>query len=78
MKVCFFCNTEMELENLAFMAEMNGSIVVIKNVPTSVCERCGQKSYSNEVAKRIEQITNSLRTAVTEVAIVHYAEKTAA
>jgi len=75
---CFFCKGEMELENAAFMVELPHGIIVIKNVPTNICDRCGQKSYDNDVAKQIEQITNRLRSTVTEVAVVHYAESNAA
>jgi YgiT-type zinc finger domain-containing protein len=54
--------------------ELEKCIIVIKNVPTDVCEKCGQKSYTDNVAKQIEKIINSTRNAITEVAVVNYSE----
>jgi len=71
---CFYCKGKLEQEFLAFTAELERGIVVIKDVPTDVCEKCGQSFYSNEVMAQIEGITNKLKNAFTEIAVVKYAE----
>jgi YgiT-type zinc finger domain-containing protein len=43
-----------------FTADMEGCIVVIKNVPSRVCGQCGESSYSDETARRLEQIIQSI------------------
>jgi len=61
-----------------FTANMDDCIVVIKNVPSSVCIQCGETSYNDEVAKRIEQIVQNITGSVTtEIAVVNYSEKAA-
>jgi YgiT-type zinc finger domain-containing protein len=61
-----------------FTADVGDCIVVIKNVPSRVCDQCGEASYSNEVAQRLEQIVHSLTdSASAEIAVVSYSEKAA-
>jgi hypothetical protein len=57
---------------------MGNCIVVIKNVPSRVCSQCGETSYNDEVARRLEQIVHSLMdSAAAEIAVVSYSEKAA-
>jgi len=61
-----------------FTADMGDCIVVIKNVPSRVCGQCGEASYSDEVARRLEQIVHNLTdSASAEIAVVSYSEKAA-
>jgi YgiT-type zinc finger domain-containing protein len=61
-----------------FTADMGGCIVVIKNVPSRVCDQCGESSYSDETAQRLEQIVrNIMSSASAEIAVVSYSEKAA-
>jgi YgiT-type zinc finger domain-containing protein len=61
-----------------FTADMGNCIIVIKNVPSCVCGQCGEASYSDEVAHRLEQIIHSLTSSASaEIAVVSYSEKAA-
>ena len=61
-----------------FTADMGGCIIVVKNVPSRVCDQCGETSYNDEVAKRLEQIVQNITGSVsTEIAVVSYSEKAA-
>jgi len=61
-----------------FTADLGGCVVVIKNVPSSVCGQCGEVSYSDDVARRLEQIVqNVTQSALAEIAVVFYSEKAA-
>jgi YgiT-type zinc finger domain-containing protein len=61
-----------------FTANLENCIIIIKNIPSSICGQCGEVSYSDEVTRRLEQIVNSIKqTAVTEIAVVNYSEKAA-
>ncbi|MBI4568906.1 MAG: YgiT-type zinc finger protein [Planctomycetes bacterium] len=35
---------------------VKGEITLLKNVPAEVCSRCGEKTFSAQVASRIERI----------------------
>ena len=75
---CFMCKGTVQDGISTFTADMGGSIVVIKNVPSCVCGQCGEVSYSDEVARRLEQIVQSIMaSARAEVAVVSYSEKAA-
>ena len=69
---CFFCKGKLTDGTTTFMTEIDGCAVIIKNVPAKICTQCGEASFSDEVAKKLEQIVDSLRTSITEVAVADY------
>ena len=72
---CYMCGGTIENKKTTFTVDLDGSIVVIKNVPSQVCTQCGEVSYSDTVAKQIEKIVGSLRHSLTEIAVVNYTDK---
>ena len=69
---CFFCKGNLVDGTTTFMSEIDGCAIIIKNVPAQICSQCGEASFSDEVAKKLEKIVDSLRTSITEVAIADY------
>jgi YgiT-type zinc finger domain-containing protein len=75
---CFLCKGKLENKLTAFMADLGACIVIVKNVPSQVCSQCGEVSYSDEVAQRLEKIVETLKTTTlnplvpTEIAVVNY------
>ena len=75
---CFMCKDSVREGFSTFTVDMGSCIVVIKNVPSRVCGQCGETSYSDEVARRLEQIVHRLvDSAAAEIAVVSYSEKAA-
>ena len=74
--VCGF-NGKLEEKNTTFMVELDNCIIIIKNVPSLVCEQCGEVLYSNEVSKQLEKLVNAVRNSITEITIINYSEKVA-
>ena len=74
---CFMCKGSFTDKFTTFMVDIANSIIIIKNVPSQVCSQCGETSYSDEIAKHIEEIVDSLRASVAEFAVVNYADKIA-
>jgi YgiT-type zinc finger domain-containing protein len=61
-----------------FTADIGNCIVIVKNVPSQMCDQCGEVSYSDDVARRLEQIVNSIKdSALTEIAVINYTDKAA-
>jgi YgiT-type zinc finger domain-containing protein len=61
-----------------FTTDMGGCVVVVKNVPSFVCDQCGETSYNSEVTQRLEQIVKNITGTVSaEVAVVSYSDKAA-
>ncbi|WP_196606522.1 type II toxin-antitoxin system MqsA family antitoxin [Pectinatus frisingensis] len=75
---CLMCKGELENKNTTYMVDLGNCIVIVKNVPSQVCSQCGEISYSNDVAKELEKIVNTLRSALTEIAVVNYPNKNVA
>ncbi len=73
---CFMCKGEIISSTTTFMVDLGNCIIIVKNVPCSQCSQCGEISYSNEVAKRLEEIVDTLKNTVTEISVIDY--KTAA
>ena len=69
---CFFCKGKLTDGTITFMTEIDGCAIIIKNVPAKVCSQCGEASFSDDVAKKLEHIIDSLRTSITEVAVADY------
>ena len=75
---CFMCKATVREGFSTFTSDMGGCIVVIKNVPSRVCDQCGEVSYNSEVARRLEQIVKNITVAASaEIAVVTYSEKAA-
>ena len=74
---CFMCKGDFEDKKTTFMIELDNCIIIIKNVPSQVCKQCGEVSYSNDVAKHLEKLVNTVRNAITEITIINYSEKVA-
>jgi YgiT-type zinc finger domain-containing protein len=74
---CFFCKGEMSDGLTTDLTDLNTSIIVIRNVPCHKCEQCGEVSFPLDVSERLEQIVDSLKGSVTEVAIVKYSSEAA-
>jgi acetylglutamate kinase len=51
-----------------------GCVIVIKNVPCEECEQCGEKYYSDEVARRIEKIVNAAKNLMQEISVIDYSK----
>jgi len=74
---CFMCKGDLNDEQTTFMVDIGNCIIIIKNVPSQVCGQCGEVSYNNEVTKQLEVIVNSLRSSITEIAVVNYTDRVA-
>lgn len=69
---CFYCKGNMVDAVTTHFTEINGHIIIVKNVPCQKCTQCGEVVYSGSVVERLEQITEQLEKALTEIAVVNY------
>ena len=54
------------------MVNYRSCIIIVKNVPCEECEQCGEKYYTNEVAKKLEQIVNAAKQLAQEISVMDY------
>ena len=74
---CFVCKGSLENKLTNFIADLGDSIIIVKDVPSQVCTQCGEVSYSDVVARRLEQIVSEMRRQPMEIAVTHYMETAA-
>jgi YgiT-type zinc finger domain-containing protein len=75
---CGICKAETEQRLVTYTEDVNNSVIVIRNVPATVCTECGNIWYAGTVAARLEEIVDHIIEAkVADVAVVNYAEKAA-
>ncbi len=70
--ICFVCKGHTVQKQASFLVDLGGSIVIIKNVPSVVCEQCGEVSYEDHIAQNLERIVDKLRGAEAEITVASY------
>ena len=50
---CVFCGGKVENKIVTFEYQDGGQLIVVENVPAEVCESCGERTYSPEVADKL-------------------------
>jgi YgiT-type zinc finger domain-containing protein len=51
-----------------------GNVIVIKNVPCEECEQCGEKYYSDEVARQLERLVNIAKKLMQDISVIDYSK----
>ena len=74
---CFFCRGELTGGTTTHVVTLDNCIIIVKNVPCTRCCQCGESYFSDEVAQHLERIVQAARAAVTEIAVVNYADQVA-
>lgn len=70
---CFACKGDTQKSTTTYMTECNGCYIIIKNVPCSRCTQCGEEYLNDTTLQKIESIMERLKSALTEIAIIDYA-----
>ncbi len=76
---CFYCKGALEKSTTEYVEKQGSVIVIIENVPCEKCTQCGEAYFSTEVARKLNEILDSVKSISTRltVAVVDYAEKAA-
>ena len=75
---CFMCKGKVENKTTNFIADLGNTTIIVKDVPSQVCQQCGEVSYSDDVARKLEEIVRSLQNQSMEIAVTHYSTNDAA
>lgn len=67
---CPLCGGEKKPGTTTFTAELGFGVVVIRNVPATLCAQCGADWISDEVATRIEALVDEARTKQLQVEVL--------
>lgn len=73
--MCMYCKCKTATPSFTtHVVNHKNCIIIIKNVPCEECEQCGEKYYSNKVAKQLENLVNNAKQLMQEIAIIDYAK----
>jgi YgiT-type zinc finger domain-containing protein len=73
---CFLCKGKMKDGYTTHTVDLgDNGLIIIKNVPSMICEQCGEVWFGGAVTREIERIVGTIESTIaTEVAIVKYAD----
>lgn len=70
---CMSCRTgEMVESTNTYFAQVDGSFLIIKNVPCLRCNQCGEVFYRASVLEHLEEMAASFRQQHSELSITDY------
>ena len=73
--MCMYCKCKTTTPSITtHVVNYKNCIIIIKNVPCEECEQCGEKYYSNAVAKQLENLVNIAKQFMQEIAIIDYSK----
>mgnify|MGYP001570109489 FL=1 len=56
MNKCYFCKGKTKIKNINVDFRWGDKLYVVKNVPVEVCSQCGERYYSAEVSKKLDNL----------------------
>ena len=78
MNKCYFCKGKTEIKNVDVDFRWGDKLFVVKNVPVEVCNQCGERYYSAEVSKKLDNLVKKQRVSqikprqIIEVPVFHW------
>ena len=71
--VCNVCNAEeSHIEFVEEVFKVDGRYVLVGRVPSTVCQRCGERSFSRETTERVRLMVHGQSSAAKSVPMQVY------
>lgn len=71
---CALCEANLAAGTVNHIMDFKERIIIVKNVPASVCEQCGEYYVDTDTALALESIVEQAKKNKAEVLIVRYNE----
>ena len=73
MSACIVCSsTETGTETVEEVFKVDGRYVLVGGVPSTVCQRCGERSFSRETTEKVRQLVHGQAEAAKSVPMQVY------
>lgn len=70
--ICPLCGGRMEGGTMTFTADLNAGLLVVRDVPATVCDQCGAEWLDNDASAKIDEYAKEMQTKGAQVEIVSY------
>lgn len=74
---CFYCKSNMKESTTTHVVDLKECLIIVRGVPCFECEQCGETAYTDEVARKLDQIVKACRAIASEITVINYADKVA-
>lgn len=73
MATCIVCSSDKSLTELVEeVFKVDGRYVLVGEVPATVCQRCGERSFSRETTEKVRLLVHGQATAARSVPLQVY------
>lgn len=69
---CIRCAHETYKSTTTEAVELNGGVLVIRNIPCYKCETCDEIQFTGDVVKKLEEIIACAKKHIQELSVVNY------
>ncbi len=70
--ICPLCGGHKKQGTTTFTVDVEDTLVVVRNVPATLCSLCGNEWFSDEVAANIEHIVEEARNNHRQMEVTQY------
>jgi YgiT-type zinc finger domain-containing protein len=74
---CVACKANLGQGMINHIVDVEGQIIIIKNVPAQVCSQCGEYYLEHQVAINLEHMIEDSKKTRAEVSIINYFDRVA-
>lgn len=75
---CPICGGSKQSGTTTVTVDYSTGILVVRNVPATICSQCGEEWIDDPVAKQLELMTQEARAGRKEVEVLDFAQTAAA
>lgn len=72
MSNCGVCGGSRVTGTTTFTVDYKTGVVVARNVPALVCTQCGEESIADEVAAKLESLSETARQEGKQIEVIHF------
>ena len=69
---CFLCKGSLTTVTASYMTTYSNCCIIIKNVPCSKCNQCGDEFIDGTALLKIEKIIDNLSPMMAEAAVIDF------
>lgn len=71
---CQVCGAAAEKGLTTSVTDLDGCLIIVRNVPCYKCSECNEVIYTADVVQRLEKIIKTAKKLMQEISIIDYAQ----